>query len=346
LSGGRHGPLDVHLSQGNLIQAETWARHLSDIFGRDRFAIELQIVEPDDRAKVKAFAVARRATRSTHGCHSRYPLSIFIRCAALSRVSRDAKEYALRRFAGDPRFIFSLRNNDAPHICRFPAALDATGWIAGQCQFEFPLGQRRFPIIELSAGRTAGEEMSALVIAGAQQRYGELTDTIQARINKEIHIINTLDYAPYFLIVAGIVRFAREQGVPISPRGSASSSVVAYCLGIHDIDPLAHNLYFERFLSLERHDPPDIDLDLCSHRRDEVIRYVYQKYGAEHVAMVCTYATLRARYALREVGKVYGLPEERIRAFLEAVARVLAPRRAQTTSRCTNRIDQANARPA
>jgi DNA polymerase III alpha subunit len=90
--------------------------------------------------------------------------------------------------------------------------------------------------------------------------------------------------------------------------------VVAFCLGIHHVDPNAHNLYFERFLSLERRDPPDIDLDLCSHRRDEVINYVYQRYGADHVAMVCTYATLQPRSALREVAKVYGLSEAYRRA--------------------------------
>src|SRR5206468_12845396 len=123
-------------------------------------------------------------------------------------------------------------------------------------------------------------------------RYRLPDAMVEARLRKETDIISALGYAPYFLVVADIVRFARERGVPISPRGSASSSVVAYSLGIHDIDPLAHNLYFERFLSLERHDPPDIDLDLCSRRRDEVIDYVYRRYGAERVAMVCTHSTL------------------------------------------------------
>ena len=120
---------------------------------------------------------------------------------------------------------------------------------------------------------------------------------------------------------------------------------MAYCLGIHDVDPIAHNLYFERFLSLERHDPPDIDLDLCSHRRDEVIDYVYRNYGADHVAMVCTYATLRARYALREVGKAYGLPEARIKRTRRSTARLLAPGRAKADARRAGRTDRADARP-
>ncbi len=149
----------------------------------------------------------------------------------------------------------------------------------------------------------------------------------KTRLLKETHVIDTLGFTPYFLVVADIVRYARERQVPISPRGSASSSVVAYCLGIHDVDPIAHDLYFERFLSLERHDPPDIDLDLCSRRRDEVIDYVYRRFGAEHVAMVCTYATLQPRSALREVAKVYGLSEQRINALGEHLPRWWHPAR-------------------
>jgi DNA polymerase III subunit alpha len=198
-------------------------------------------------------------------------------------------------------------------FAEFPAALENVQYIADQCRWESPSGQWRLPSLDLAPGRTPRQEMWEQALAGASQRYGELTPAIETRLRKEVDVIDALGYGPYFLVVADMVRFARLQGVPISPRGSASSSVVAYCLGIHDVDPIAHNLYFERFLSLERHDPPDIDLDLCSRRRDEVIQYVYDKYGADHVAMVCTYATLRARYALREVGKAYGLPEARIK---------------------------------
>ncbi len=194
----------------------------------------------------------------------------------------------------------------------YPQALANTNIIAERCRFEFPLGQYRFPTLDLPAGHTARDELIAQTYAGAQQRYQTITAALEARLRKELAVIDTLGYAPYFLVVADIVRYARERRVPVSPRGSASSSVVAYCLGIHDVDPVAHDLYFERFLSLERHDPPDIDLDLCSQRRDEVIEYVYRRYGDDHVAMVCTYATLQPRSALREVGKVYGLTEARL----------------------------------
>ena len=223
------------------------------------------------------------------------------------RTGRPAAELPDR-----PDYTFpsedALRQRYAAH----PQALINTQLIAERCRFDFPLGQYRFPALDLPAGRTARDELVAQTYAGAQPRYGPLTDRLDARLRKEIGVIDTLGYAPYFLVVADIVRYARERGVPVSPRGSASSSVVAYCLGIHDVDPVAHDLYFERFLSLERRDPPDIDLDLCSRRRDEVIEYVYRRYGSDHVAMVCTYATLQPRSALREVGKVYGLTEARI----------------------------------
>jgi DNA polymerase III subunit alpha len=203
----------------------------------------------------------------------------------------------------------------------YPIALANTNQIAERCRFDLPLGQLHFPAMDLPAGRTPRDELRSLAWTGAQQRYGAITPAIEARLLKETGVIDALGFAPYFLVVADIVRYARERHVPISPRGSASSSVVAYCLGIHDVDPIVHDLYFERFLSLERHDPPDIDLDLCSRRRDEVIDYVYRRFGAEHVAMVCTFATLQPRSALREVAKVYGLTQKRIRELSEHLPR-------------------------
>ena len=215
----------------------------------------------------------------------------------------------------------------ARRFATLPSAIDNTHRIAERCRFDLPLGQLHFPLMDLPPNRTPRDEMWALAFSGAQQRYGEITTSIKDRLLKETHVIDTLGFTPYFLVVADIVRYARERHVPISPRGSASSSVVAYCLGIHDVDPIAHDLYFERFLSLERHDPPDIDLDLCSRRRDEVIDYVYRRFGAEHVAMVCTYATLQPRSALREVAKVYGLNESRINALSEHLPRWWHPAR-------------------
>jgi DNA-directed DNA polymerase III PolC len=170
-----------------------------------------------------------------------------------------------------------------------------------------------------------------------------MTPALETRLRYELEVIDGLGYAPYFLVVADIVRFAHDRDVPVSPRGSASSSVVAYCVGIHDVDPIAHNLYFERFLSMERNDPPDIDLDLCSRRRDEVIDYVYRTYGAGHVAMICTYTTMRARFALREVGKVYGLTESRIDQLAREMPHYWHPRAARRARQVlTNLLEELN----
>lgn len=312
LSGGWRSPVDAFIRQDNLGQADAFVREFINLFGRDRFFIELQIIDKADVAIAHALqSLADRWHVHTVATHDIHYLSAddALHYRVLTAMRHNVR---LADLPPLPDYAFPAEQTMRDHFAEFPHALDATQQIAEQCRFDFPLGQWRFPSLNLPSGRTPTEEMRILALAGAARNYGVLNPLLQARLEKEIHVIDKLGYAPYFLVVADIVRFAREHGVPISPRGSASSSVVAYCLGIHDIDPIAHNLYFERFLSLERHDPPDIDLDLCSHRRDEVIRYVYQKYGADRVAMVCTYATLRARYALREVGKAYGLPEKRI----------------------------------
>ncbi len=312
LSGGWRGPLDAYLRQNDLAQAEALARELVNLFGHERFVVELQILHEADLDQAHALqSLARRLllrTVATHDIHYLVP-SDAPRYRVLTAMRKNTR---LADLPALPDLSFPSAEEMQRKFAEFPTALETTEQIADECRVEFPLSQWRFPSLDLPSGRTPTEEMQTRAITGAAQRYGELTPEIQSRLRKEVDVIDQLGYAPYFLVVADIVRFARQQGVPISPRGSASSSVVAYCLGIHDIDPLAHNLYFERFLSLERHDPPDIDLDLCSRRRDEVIDYVYQKYGADHVAMVSTYATLQARYALREVGKVYDLPEKRI----------------------------------
>lgn len=312
LSGGWRGPLDAHLRQGDIAQAESLAQGFVDLFGQDRFFVELQIIEDGDSEKARVLqALADQLhlrTVATHDIHYLSPADA-LRYRVLTAMRKNTRIADLPAL---PDLSFPSEEEMRRRFAKFPAALDATEWMAEQCRFEFPLGQWHFPSLNLPSGRTPTEEMKVLAFTGAVERYGELDPAIEAHLHKEIDVIDQLGYAPYFLVVADIVRFARQQSVPVSPRGSASSSVVAYCLGIHDIDPLAHNLYFERFLSLERHDPPDIDLDLCSHRRDEVINYVYQKYGADHVAMVSTYATLQARSALREVGKAYGLSEKRI----------------------------------
>jgi len=204
-------------------------------------------------------------------------------------------------------------------FARWPEAVEMTRWIADQCTVELPLGTPHFPEFRLQAGETAFSHLWNLSFAGLKDRYHPLRPELSLRLAHELDVIHRLGFAPYFLVVWDIVRYARRCGIPIVGRGSAANSLVSYALGITDADPFRYDLYFERFLNMSRSDCPDIDLDICWRRRDEVIEYVYNRYGADHVAMICTFTTFRARSAVREIARAYGLtPHEigRMTSFL------------------------------
>jgi len=204
-------------------------------------------------------------------------------------------------------------------FARWPEAVETTQWIADQCTVELPLGTPHFPEFDLPAGETAFSHLWNLSFAGLKDRYHPLRPELSPRLAHELDVIHRLGFAPYFLVVWDIVRYARRGGIPIVGRGSAANSLVSYALGITDADPFRYDLYFERFLNMSRSDCPDIDLDICWRRRDEVIEYVYNKYGANHVAMICTFTTFRARSAVREIARAHGLtPHEigRMTSFL------------------------------
>lgn len=190
---------------------------------------------------------------------------------------------------------------------RWPAALAGVDEIIARCNLELPLEQPLFPAVETPPGLSALDWLRQKAEAGAQRRYGALTPEIRQRLEHELAVIGERGYETIFLIVEDILNYARRQGIPTSSRGSAASSLVAYCLGITSPDPIRHNLYFERFLNPARSTPPDIDTDLCSRRRDEVIRYVFDRFGQERAAMVGTINRFRLRSALGEAAKAHGL---------------------------------------
>ena len=194
----------------------------------------------------------------------------------------------------------------------WPDALQNTDWVAANCNVEFELGRPMFPEIDLPEGDTPFSRLWQYAFTGLKERYTPLRPDVMDRFHYELDIINRLGFAPYFLIVRDIVEFARGRDIPIVGRGSAANSLVAYALGITRVDPFKYDLYFERFLNMSRTDCPDIDLDICWRRRDEVIEYVYHKYGADRVAMICTFNTFQARSAMRDVAKAYGWTESEI----------------------------------
>lgn len=181
------------------------------------------------------------------------------------------------------------------------------------------LHQRRPPLFLPPKGMTADEYLAALVRRGAKERYRERMSAVWPRVAHELAVIRDLGFADYFLVVWDVTRYARARGIRFAGRGSAADSVVAYCLGITDVDAFARNLLFERFMSRERQETPDIDMDFDARFRDEVAEYVRQRYGSLHVARIATYQTYRPRLAVREAGKVMGFPP----AELDALAKSL-----------------------
>jgi len=192
-------------------------------------------------------------------------------------------------------------------------ALDNTQRIADECSADMDIGRLVFPSIEIPDGLDDFEYLKEECYRGAERRYGELSDSVLKRLEHELKIIRDKGFATYFLIVRDIVR----QSARTCGRGSAAASLVSYCLGITHVEPVTHNLFFERFLNEGRMDPPDIDIDFPWDERDSVFDYVFRKYGATRAAMVSNHVGFRARAAAREVAKVYGLPEQEIKAVTE-----------------------------
>jgi len=195
----------------------------------------------------------------------------------------------------------------------YPEALAATVEIAERCRFELPIGSSQMPKVPLPDGVTAAQYLREKATRGAVQLYGEITPAIQERLNHELEIIARMGFEPIFLIVEDVLNFARKTGVPYSSRGSAASSLVAHCLGITSPDPLRLNLYFERFLNPARTTPPDIDTDLSSSRRDQVIQHVFDTYGSDRVAVVGTINRYRPKSALGDIAKAHGLEPAKVR---------------------------------
>ncbi len=235
--------------------------------------------------------------------------------AACGRKLKPNAEFALK-----PPYAFARLFADDP------AAMERTLEIAERCNFSLAEIHYRYPSEQLPGGMTSAEWLRRQVFDGARGRYGErLPETVAAQLEKELEIIEALDYPGYFLTMWEIVEFCRANGILCQGRGSAANSVVCYCLGITAIDPVRMDLLFERFISMERAEPPDIDLDIQHGRREEVIQHVYQKYGRDRAAMVANVVRYRSRSALRDVGKALGISEtalDRVAKFLSSYENV------------------------
>jgi error-prone DNA polymerase len=322
LSGCRQGAIARLLRQGRRRQAIRAAHHYRDLFGSDNFWIELQHhYRPGDDYLVSQLAglagylgLGCVATNNVHYAQPEQSRLQDVLVCIRQQTTLDAAAHLLR---GNAEFYLKTAAQMAALFADYPQALANSSLIADRCRFELAYGLQDLPHFPTPGGLSDLAYLRRLCQKALCERYNSspLPDPdLRERLDHELAIIERAGLANYFLIVADMVAFARRQGIRCQGRGSAANSLVAYLLHISPIDPLAHGLVFERFLSDERRVVPDIDLDFESERREEVIQYIYQTYGPARVAMACTFVTFRARSAVRDVGKVLGLPPDLVTA--------------------------------
>jgi DNA-directed DNA polymerase III PolC len=316
LAGGTQGRLPALVRAGHLAQAAYLLGGYRAIFGADNLYVELVLHEPGDGPAVAALVrladgldLPVTATNEVLAARPEEAQTALLLEAIRTHTPLAALRPARRTHAA--RYL-KPPNEMAALFADWPQALDTTRTIAQRCTVELPLGRVRFPAFALAAAETAYSRLWKLAFRGAAQRYRPLGSAVMARLQHEMTTIAELGFADYFLIVHDLVQWARRQGIVVCGRGSAVDSLVAYVLGITPVDPLQHNLYFERFLHRGRPDPPDIDLDVCWRRRSEVLAYLYDRYGAERVAMIGTHVGFGARSAYRDIAKAYGLPPDAV----------------------------------
>ncbi|MBD3258298.1 DNA polymerase III subunit alpha [candidate division GN15 bacterium] len=320
LSGCPEGEIPAALLDGDTQRAERIAEQYRELFGADNFYLELQHHHQPRHHRMceSIISLGRKldiplvATNNVH-YHTveRRPLQDVLTCIR-HRTNLDSAGTLL--YPNAERYLKSA-DEMAARFAHCPGviadAIANTVAIAERCWFRMEELQTSLPDFPVPDGYTPRSYLRHLTYLGAQDRYGKLTEEIVNQIEHELRLINKLDLAGYFLIVWDICRFARDNGILSQGRGSAANSAVCYCLGVTAVDPIGLDLLFERFLSEQRTEPPDIDIDIHHQRREEVIQYVYEKYGREHAAMVCEVISYRGRSAVRDVGKALGfsLPE-------------------------------------
>jgi error-prone DNA polymerase len=334
LTGCRHGELPRRLLAGDREGAARALQQLETIAADGGLYVELQhhLLPDDDWLTAELARLAHEAglpTVVTNDVH--YALRsdrelqdvlVAIRhgqtLEAAAHLRRPNAEYAVK---GGPELAALPPGTDPDPLVRH-AWLDGikrSGEIAQRCQVSLEFERYRFPGFPVPGGETAFSHLEKLCHDGVRQRYHPITPRVLKQMAHELDVIERTGLAEFFLICWDLMRFARERGIPAQGRGSAGDSIVAYALGITRVDPIRHELLFERFINEGRTTYPDVDIDFASSRREEVIGYVYERYGPEHTGMVCNVVTYRARSAVREVGYALGFP----RPLVDRVAKAL-----------------------
>lgn len=319
------GEVQKYLARGFYEEGKKAALKYQDIFGKGNYYLELQdhgipeqkMVNSSLLRMSKELDIELVATNDVHYINAEDSVAHDI-LLCIQTGKKVSDEDRMRYEGGQ----FYLKSEDEMRKL-FPYALQAlenTHKIAQRCNVEIEFGVTKLPRYDVPDGYTSWEYLNYLCTKGLNEKYPDDDGTLRERLDYELGIINKMGYVDYFLIVWDFINYAKSNDIMVGPgRGSAAGSIVSYCLGITDIDPIKYDLLFERFLNPERVSMPDIDVDFCYERRQEVIDYVVRKYGKDRVVQIVTFGTLAARNVIRDVGRVLDLPY----AIVDEVAKMI-----------------------
>ncbi len=320
------GEVQRYIVKGLYDEAKKTALEYRDIFGEDNYFLELQDHGLPDQALVnqqllkmsQETGIELVATNDVHYTYAEDAKAHdILLCIQTGKKLADENRM---RYEGGQYYVKSPEEMER----LFPYALQAfdnTQKIADRCSVEIEFGVTKLPKYDVPGGMTSWEYLQKLCREGLEKRYGKDPDQeLKDRLTYELDTIKNMGYVDYFLIVWDFIKYAKDHGIAVGPgRGSAAGSIVSYCLEITTIDPIRYQLLFERFLNPERVSMPDIDVDFCYERRQEVIDYVVRKYGKDRVVQIVTFGTLAARGVIRDVGRVMDLPY----AFVDSIAKMV-----------------------
>ncbi|MDY4880444.1 MAG: DNA polymerase III subunit alpha, partial [Gemmiger sp.] len=313
------GEVPQAILAGDYERAKQIALSYNELFGQGNYYIELQdhgleqdpVVLPQLIRLSRETGIPMVATNDAHYlAREDAKMQSILLCIQTGKTIADADRM---EFQTDEFYVKSTEEM-YELFSMVPEACENTNRIAEQCNFDFTFGETKLPYFKAPDGMENQAYFEKLCWDGLERRYpGRVTRELRDRLEYEIDVVKKMGYTNYYLIVYDFINYAKSRDIPVGPgRGSGAGSLAAYCVGITDIDPIRYNLIFERFLNPERVSMPDFDVDFCYERRQEVIDYVNEKYGRDHVAQIVTFGTMAARAAVRDVGRVMGMPYQEV----------------------------------
>jgi len=341
LSGCLHGEPARFILEGRIDEAARVASWYKEIFVDYYLEIQRHPIPELEKINQGLISLSTEldiplvATVDVHYVNKKdAPTHEILLCIQTNTSIHDEKRL---KMAGD--FFYLKSSEEMEQLFNdMPQTMENTQRIADMCQLELDFTRLHLPQVTPAQGKTADDFLAELCCQGLDKRYSDPSAKVKERLSYELEVIQKTRFADYFLVVWDITSFVRSRDIYFGVRGSAAASLALYCLGITDIDPLAYGLVFERFLNVERRELPDIDLDFQDDRRDEVLAYVNQKYGTDHVAQIITFGTLGARAALRDTGRALGMPY----AQVDQVARLIPPELTITLDRALEESKELN----